>query len=290
MTALEVIKEGYLQKKSRHIGAWRVRWTVFITDRKEENVYRLCTFSQKNNYRRQRPTEYIRIDIDTEIKVTSWTGNEFYVSNNRLNEKFLFTASSPDTRDEWVQSLLLKTDVGSLSEKIFEDINYHHISSNCGINNGSMHRSRKRRRNSRKYRHTHGNRTEEEKNQYNVSVTVDSKQSQSHIDKMKADQLNIHSKNGRTKTKGFVSTHTKSRVGCDIDITQKIMHWIEMEILLKTGDSTYFEMIISNEFDHLKIMQKITNKNLSEIGIENMEHRMQIIEIIGKIPLIIANL
>ena len=93
--------------------------------------------------------------------------------------------------------------------------------------------------------------------------TIDS--IQSHIERMR------NSQNG-TITKGFIANTTKGTSGYDGDVSrsQKIMHWIEMEILLKTGDDTYFEMIIVNEFDNLEIIQKITNENLSEIGIENM--------------------
>lgn len=280
MTTLEVIKQGYLQKKSRHIGAWRQRWTVFATDTKEENVYRLCTFTSRDGSHEQKPTEYIRIDVNTEIKVTSWRGNGFYVENNRLNEKFQFEASSADMRDEWVQSLLSRTDVGSLSGTLFENTNYcHKITQNGSI---QRHRQKKRKRNSRAQR-----RNEEEKLYYNynrantVPPTVYTNDSiQSHIEKMRKCQ------NGTTTTKGFIiNKNNKFR---DISHSQKIMNWIEMEILLKTGNNTYYEMIIMNEFDNLEIMQKITNQNLSEIGIEDMEHRMLIMQIIGKIPLLVA--
>ena len=263
-----IIKQGFLEKKSRHLGAWRQRWTVLITDKKENNVYRLCTFSKRDNYNRQTPTEYIRIDTSTEIKVTSWNGNEFYVSNKELNEKFLFTATSADVRDEWVQSLLLKTDVASLSGNLFEDSDYcHHIQSDD--NNGSI--QRKKRRNSRR-RTTNGIHT----NLTPDIHTIDS--IQSHIDKMKKKQII-----NQVTTNGFKS---KSE---DRDIKQKIMHWIEMEILLKTSNNAYFKMIVMNEFDNLEIIQKITMENLSEIGIENIEHRIQIMEIIAKIPVLVSH-
>eukprot|EP01084_Bolivina_argentea_P168507 292208_1 len=254
------IKSGFLQKKSRYIGSWRERWTTLISDKKQKNVYRLCTFTHQDKYQKLTPTEYIRIDINTEIKVSSWTGNEFFVENISLNERFLFRASSPDIRDEWVQSLILRTDVGSLSDILFDDTDLSR--------NSSVQRKNRNKSKTDEYKTIIDNR--------DMSPEI-----QSHIDEMRKRHMH---KNGKI-TIGNMNTNN----GNNVDNETKIMHWIEMEILLKTSNDSYFQLIIANEFDNLEIIQKITNQNLIEIGIDIAEHRTYIMEVISKIHILLFN-
>eukprot|EP01084_Bolivina_argentea_P003384 6343_1 len=108
--------QGFLAKKSRHLGVWRARWTVLVNLKSCEGINQPTTddrFFVITHDPSRAPTEHIRIDSDTVVAV--YTEEEklrgrimpflFFIENRNDGEMFVFQAQSTDDRDGWIDDI-----------------------------------------------------------------------------------------------------------------------------------------------------------------------------------------
>lgn len=92
-----IIKEGFLEKRSRFLKGWRKRWIVLTPNY-------LTTFKSEGSY--NSPTEQIPLaefssifSADEELK----RQNTFKMET--MDREFFFTAASESERNEWISVL-----------------------------------------------------------------------------------------------------------------------------------------------------------------------------------------
>eukprot|EP01084_Bolivina_argentea_P108226 193417_1 len=88
----DIIKEGWLKKKSKHIKVWRQRWTVLTNDS-------LYTFKRQNDY--QNATETILL---SSITLTATDTNVFSIKNDK-GDMFQFKTDTNLDANEWRDEL-----------------------------------------------------------------------------------------------------------------------------------------------------------------------------------------
>eukprot|EP01083_Nonionella_stella_P039673 107895_1 len=100
-----VLREHFMEKKSKWIGKWRRRWTVLMFE-PYGNICYLATYKKRKQY--VAPTEFILMNNKTEIFVMENDKSPRFVIqlNDDANTKFLFKAESMKLRDEWVSLLV----------------------------------------------------------------------------------------------------------------------------------------------------------------------------------------
>eukprot|EP01083_Nonionella_stella_P071858 193296_1 len=101
----QILKEGWLYKKSRHLKKWRKRWIV--VDKNTEDVT-LFTFKHEKQYKY--PTERVTINEDIQIQAKESTQNEFFLYNKTMKSKFKFKALDEENRADWIDMLLHEKD------------------------------------------------------------------------------------------------------------------------------------------------------------------------------------
>eukprot|EP01084_Bolivina_argentea_P029330 54428_1 len=86
----KIIKQGFLQKKSKYVGSWRLRWTV-LTDQ------HLLTFKTKNL--NQNPTETIQLSGTT---ISSFSDLIFQIKGDC---NYLFKSETVDDKMKWINCI-----------------------------------------------------------------------------------------------------------------------------------------------------------------------------------------
>eukprot|EP01084_Bolivina_argentea_P238834 401285_1 len=91
----KTIKEGWLKKKSKHIGSWRKRWVVLTT-------HDLTTYKLQQTY--TNPTETIDLSMIYSIETANLSNNCFIL--DLLNDsKFLFSAETESEMYLWIDEI-----------------------------------------------------------------------------------------------------------------------------------------------------------------------------------------
>ncbi len=97
----EILKEGWLDKKSRWMKSWRKRWVCI-----DKNTEDMTLFTFKHDKEYKNPTESLIIDENIEINPKDATENEFTLYNKATKNKFTFKASDRKDRKEWMEMIL----------------------------------------------------------------------------------------------------------------------------------------------------------------------------------------
>jgi len=93
----KVVKEGWLEKKSRLLGAWRKRW--FVLDGST-----LYSFKQERSYKN--PTEAIDLKVYSSVKSSGdLTGKQFSFDVYSSEMGFSLCASSESEKEDWIRAL-----------------------------------------------------------------------------------------------------------------------------------------------------------------------------------------
>lgn len=96
----KILKESWLQKKSRYLKSWRTRWVVL--DENSEDIT-LFTFKRQREY--VNPTESVVIDEKVDIQQIDCTENVFIIHQTVKECKFMLRASDRESRKMWIQIL-----------------------------------------------------------------------------------------------------------------------------------------------------------------------------------------
>eukprot|EP01084_Bolivina_argentea_P065973 120262_1 len=102
-SSVEVIEEGWIEKKSRFVGAWKRRWAVIgtvITQTTHERAIRLLTY--KNSLCTEEPTESIRLRFVSSVQSTS--DNTFFIETEDL-QHFEFKTESQSKATKWINNI-----------------------------------------------------------------------------------------------------------------------------------------------------------------------------------------
>eukprot|EP01084_Bolivina_argentea_P092275 166035_1 len=93
----DVLKQGYLYKKSKYIGQWRLRWTI-LTDKY------LYTFKNKNIHRN--PTEIIQLSTIDSVLSSSDKIFQIALENTaNNNNNYAFKADEKSDKIEWMDHI-----------------------------------------------------------------------------------------------------------------------------------------------------------------------------------------
>eukprot|EP01084_Bolivina_argentea_P298364 514140_1 len=92
---LNRLKEGWLYKKSKHVGSWRRRWVVLTYDT-------LKTYKENNE--QNKPTEIISND-NTTMQLSSNLQNEDIFSIKSNTSFFEFKIEKASDKQEWMTAI-----------------------------------------------------------------------------------------------------------------------------------------------------------------------------------------
>lgn len=93
-----ILKEGWIDKRSRFLKEWRRRWLV-LTPRY------LFSFKQQQGYR-DNPTERIRLqDCSTVKSAEEETKKDFSFRIDTRDRVFYFSALDPNEKEAWIGSI-----------------------------------------------------------------------------------------------------------------------------------------------------------------------------------------
>ena len=96
--------EGFLQKKSKHIGSWRNRWTI-LNKNTDKDQFMLQTFKTKEMSTNSKPTTSILINHEIEIETKESNLNEFIIYHKPTKISYIFKAPNDKARDQWLNVL-----------------------------------------------------------------------------------------------------------------------------------------------------------------------------------------
>ncbi|CAG9331020.1 unnamed protein product [Blepharisma stoltei] len=93
-----IIKEGWIEKRSRFLKEWRRRWMVLTPNF-------LVSFKQQQAYR-DKPTEKIRLrDCSTVKSAEEETKKDFAFRIDSKDRVFFFSAQDANDKEAWIGSI-----------------------------------------------------------------------------------------------------------------------------------------------------------------------------------------
>ena len=125
-----IIKEGFLEKKSKYLKSWRKRWVVL--DKDDKGIC-LLTFKEKRKYKN--PTEQICIDDNIEVAPKDGTENEFIVLNKLKKLQFRFKALDRKSRKEWIDILHFVPNIEDIKKNPLENDEENNVDNKDAVPN-----------------------------------------------------------------------------------------------------------------------------------------------------------
>eukprot|EP01084_Bolivina_argentea_P117167 208126_1 len=90
----EIVKEGWLEKKSKHIRSWRKRWVVLTVNNLSCNLY---TFKTENEYKDATGI----INLSNVSSVSTKNNTQFYINDDTLYNTY-FKCKGLEEQEQWV--------------------------------------------------------------------------------------------------------------------------------------------------------------------------------------------
>eukprot|EP01084_Bolivina_argentea_P023312 43471_1 len=95
---INILQEGWVEKRSKHIGTWRKRWMVIAENKDRIFVY---TFKWEKKYKN--PTETILISGNHHVQDEMIKNDHTFNLYNKLTrENFIFRASNENDKRSWI--------------------------------------------------------------------------------------------------------------------------------------------------------------------------------------------
>lgn len=125
-----ILRENWIQKRSRFWGKWRKRWTVLMYE-PYCNICYLTTYKKRKSY--VEPTEFILLNNKCEIFIMDKDNMTFEVNlNDKQKTRIVFKTDSLKLRDEWVSLLISRKnnwtilrDLSEIDDKEFTPKSHH---------------------------------------------------------------------------------------------------------------------------------------------------------------------
>ncbi|CAG9331022.1 unnamed protein product [Blepharisma stoltei] len=110
-----IIKEGWINKRSRFLKIWRRRWLVLTP-------HFLITFKRQQAYL-DKPTEKIKIECCSTMKsAEEETKKVFTFRINFLDRVFFFSAQDANDKETWIESIRGAMMPKKTEERCFEGL------------------------------------------------------------------------------------------------------------------------------------------------------------------------